>query len=275
MGTPETTHPQTRGSARPLREWTRLALGASQSDTRFSLWRQWAVILATGLFMALIGPFGTGEGALAVRLAYWISLMSAGTVLANIVSRVAVRMELFERHPWIWAALVAVVITPPQTLVVWAASGLAFRGALRPALILGYGPAVLLVTLAMLAITVLAQRTPPQTHAAPGGGAPPAFLDRLPPRLRGAELYAVQAEDHYLRLHTSLGQDLILMRLADALLELDGMEGAQVHRSWWVARTAVVASERGAGRASLTLPGGVVAPVSRTYARALREAGWY
>ena len=65
------------------------------------------------------------------------------------------------------------------------------------------------------------------------------------------------------------------MRLTDALGELEGLEGAQVHRSWWVARDAVVGAERGNGRASLTLKTGAVAPVSRTYAQALRAAGWY
>ena len=47
------------------------------------------------------------------------------------------------------------------------------------------------------------------------------------------------------------------------------------HRSWWVARDAVRDASRGDGRATLTLEGGIVAPVSRRYARALREAGWY
>jgi DNA-binding LytR/AlgR family response regulator len=65
------------------------------------------------------------------------------------------------------------------------------------------------------------------------------------------------------------------MRLADALAELEGLEGAQVHRSWWVARAAVTGARRGEGRATLTLKNGALAPVSRTYARALREAGWY
>ncbi len=32
---------------------------------------------------------------------------------------------------------------------------------------------------------------------------------------------------------------------------------------------------RGDGRATLTLDGGLTAPVSRRYARTLREAGWY
>ena len=101
------------------------------------------------------------------------------------------------------------------------------------------------------------------------------FLDRLPLKLRGAEIWAIEAEDHYLRLHTSKGQDLILLRLADAISELEGVEGAQAHRSWWVARDAIVAAERGDGRATLTLKDGSQVPVSRTYARTLRELGWF
>lgn len=85
----------------------------------------------------------------------------------------------------------------------------------------------------------------------------------------------MESEDHYLRLHTSKGQDLILLRLSDAVAELEGIEGAQTHRSWWVARDAVEHARRGDGRATLTLKCGVEAPVSRAYARALREAGWY
>ena len=233
------------------------------------------LVLAAGMFLTFLAPFGTSHIPLARGLAYWIGTLGAGTLLANLIARVCVRMELYERQPWAWAALVALVLTLPMTVVVWGASGLAFHNSLDPRIIPGYAVPVLIVTLAMVALTVLLQREPAQTHAAAPGAPAPVFLERLPTRLRGGDLYAVEAEDHYLRLHTSRGQDLILMRLADALAELEGMEGAQVHRSWWVARDAVVETERGAGRASLTLKSGAVAPVSRTYARALREAGWY
>jgi DNA-binding LytR/AlgR family response regulator len=121
----------------------------------------------------------------------------------------------------------------------------------------------------------LGRERPVETHASSPGAAPARFLDRLPPRLRGARLLAVQAEDHYLRLHTDRGSDLILMRLSDALAELEGLEGAQTHRSWWVARDAVASVARGDGRAALTLDGDITAPVSRRYAKALREAGWW
>ena len=66
----------------------------------------------------------------------------------------------------------------------------------------------------------------------------------------------------------------MVMRLADAVTELDGIEGAQVHRSWWVARDAIVDAKRGDGRATLTLKDGAEVPVSRTYAGELREKGW-
>jgi DNA-binding LytR/AlgR family response regulator len=132
-----------------------------------------------------------------------------------------------------------------------------------------FGTALVMTALAFLV------RPSTQTHAAPASAPPPKFLARLPPKLQGGELYAVEAEDHYLRLHTSLGQDLILMRLADAIAELDGLEGAQTHRSWWVAKAAVSDVERGDGRATLTLKNGAEVPVSRGFARQLRAAGWF
>jgi DNA-binding LytR/AlgR family response regulator len=84
----------------------------------------------------------------------------------------------------------------------------------------------------------------------------------------------VSSEDHYLRLHTSKGSDLILMRLTDAITELEGLEGAQTHRSWWVARDAVESARRDGDNVKLMLKGGVEAPVSRPNVRALREEGW-
>jgi DNA-binding LytR/AlgR family response regulator len=88
-------------------------------------------------------------------------------------------------------------------------------------------------------------------------------------------LYAVSSEDHYLRLHTSKGSDLILMRLSDAIIELEGLEGAQTHRSWWVAKEAVESTRRDGDKVVLLLKGGAEAPVSRPNMRPLREAGWF
>jgi DNA-binding LytR/AlgR family response regulator len=105
----------------------------------------------------------------------------------------------------------------------------------------------------------------------PRSGAP--FLRRIPLKL-GSELLYIATEDHYLRVTTKLGSDLILFRLSDAIAELGPAAGQQVHRSYWVARDAVAAIERNGQRTSLTLVNGAEIPVSRTYLRNLRDAGW-
>jgi hypothetical protein len=97
---------------------------------------------------------------------------------------------------------------------------------------------------------------------------------RLSPKRRTAALVAVEAEDHYVRVHTSAGSELVPMRFSEAVEELKLAYGYQLHRSWWAAADAIegVRWSRGGGEARLA--GGIRAPVSRTYASALKSAGW-
>jgi len=246
------------------------------AETRGEALRGLATALAVGLLLAFSGAFGTGDAPLAPRTAYWLSVMAIGLVWGHVSSRLLTRWVVLDDRPWLHAALLTAMISGPLTVAVWLVTGPFFGGAFYPMRAL---PVLFLPVLAVTAVMSLANvflgRRLVETHAAPPDGGPPRFLDRLPPRLRGARLIAVEAEDHYLRLHTDRGSDLILMRLADALRELEGLEGAQTHRSWWVAKDAVRGVKRGDGRALLTLDGGLEAPVSRRHARALREAGWY
>ena len=41
-----------------------------------------------------------------------------------------------------------------------------------------------------------------------------SYMSRLPLPYRNGELYAISSEDHYLRMHTSAGEHLVLDRLA-------------------------------------------------------------
>ncbi len=224
-----------------------------------------------------MGAFGTVETPIWLRLGYWVPVMLAGATWGHICSRLIDRWIDMDERPWLAVAALTASITGPVSLLVWFVTGLVFEGEMYPlrTLPLMVGP-VLTITGVMSAINVfLGKAQPVQTHASSAGSSPARFPDRLPVKLRGATIRAVQAEDHYLRIHTDRGSDLILMRLSDALEELDGLEGSQTHRSWWVAKDAVRDVARGDGRATLTLDGGITAPVSRRYARALREAGWY
>jgi len=109
-----------------------------------------------------------------------------------------------------------------------------------------------------------------------GASTPPAgqrFMRRLPTKL-GTELMCLSMEDHYVRAHTRQGDTLILMRMSDAIEELEGYGGAQVHRSWWVAADAVETVNKAPRKLSLTLKNGLTVPVSQRRVKQLRETGF-
>jgi DNA-binding LytR/AlgR family response regulator len=252
-----------------------MGFAARAADAYAWQWRGLLTALVAAGFMTAIGAFNTHRLPLPIRLIYWLSLLLAGTAMAIGIMALARRSRLMDDRVWAQAAILTLLLWAPASLMVWIGSGLAFHAPLRLEGLAGLAGPVLVVSAAMTALNYLADRRPAQTHAAAAAAAPPAFLDRLPARLRGAELYAVEAQDHYLRVHTSRGAELILLRLSDAIEELEGIEGARTHRSWWVARDGVDAARRADGRGRLRLKDGTEVPVSRTFARALRAAGWF
>lgn len=247
---------------------------ASQKAAAVSWLKGLAAAALVGLFLAFSGAFGSLQAPLGERLVYWIPTMLVGAVVGGLIANAYSAWPALDDRPILRGVMMAVTITIPLSVLVWAMTTILASDEWRSSNLLGFVWPVFLVTAVMTVIGHMLDR-PTETHAGAPEAAPARFLDRLPPRLRGAALHAVQAEDHYLRLHTDRGSDLILMRLSDAVAELEGLEGAQVHRSWWVARDAVTGARRGDGRATLTLKGGIEAPVSRRYAPALRKAGWY
>jgi len=246
---------------------------------RQALWRDWGrgmiIAVVAGVFMALAAPFETHLVPLDVRLTYWIGLMVAGSIWGHIAAQGVFRIPRLSEYRWLAGVVLTLVIGLPYTVVVWLVTGWGFNSGPRLALLPYFLGPVMLVSAAMTGIAMLANPAQRETHAAGADAGPPKFLDRLPLKLKGAEIWAVEAEDHYLRIHTDRGSDLILMRLSDAVGELEGLEGAQTHRSWWVARSAVVGAKRNDGRAVFTLKNGVEVPVSRTWAKVLRAKGWY
>ncbi|PNU05492.1 LytTR family DNA-binding domain-containing protein [Novosphingobium guangzhouense] len=108
--------------------------------------------------------------------------------------------------------------------------------------------------------------------AEPVAPAQPAFMARI--RKPIGPIWAMIAEEHYLRVIGEHGEDLILYRISDAVAELEGrMEGARVHRSYWVASAAVKHSEKSGSSHALVLRNGMRIPVSRGFRSAAAEAG--
>ncbi|MEZ5996745.1 MAG: LytTR family DNA-binding domain-containing protein [Hyphomonadaceae bacterium] len=96
-----------------------------------------------------------------------------------------------------------------------------------------------------------------------GEAATPLFLKRLPPEKRG-ELWALSSELHYVRVYTSKGNDLVMMRLSDAIDLCAALEGLQIHRSHWVARDGIESIEGKNGHLRVRLKNGNELPVSRS-----------
>jgi hypothetical protein len=248
-----------------------------------------AVLL--GLVFGSIGPFGTFyDLAPPVRYAYWLIATIGGWAQIVLVGTLLEGWILPASRPlWlrsvISAAIGTVIISYEiPVLEAW------FRpwnaGHLPPVWLLAVYNLPLTVSISLAFCFVFARdraaeekaAAPPPPIAAPVAAAPaspPAipFLRRVPARL-GQCLLALEMEDHYLRIHTALGSDLVLCRLGDALAELEGCDGLQVHRSFWVARRAIAGHQRRNGRVTLTLTNGLEVPVSRTYLPAVRDAGW-
>ncbi|QGZ96942.1 Response regulator of the LytR/AlgR family protein [Terricaulis silvestris] len=268
--------PELRESSPSARETPASAIGEAPNA---GLWahdwvRSFTVATAAGLFLAFVGAMDSGRLPVLIRLAYWMPLMWGGTAVGHGMSWLVNRIPRARSNTWLFGALLSVVIAVPITFIVWGYSRLMFNGA--PPLGPLFG-SVLVISVAMTALMILVTQPGRVTHAPPAGAAVSSvrFAERLPAKLKGAVIYAVSAEDHYLRLHTSKGSDLILMRLSDAIAELDGLEGAQTHRSWWVARDAVESARRDGDKMVLTLKGGAEAPVSRPNVKPLRDARWY
>jgi hypothetical protein len=247
--------PQVRGRAAP----TRLA-------------RSLAVAATLAGFVSVSGAFGTGAITPGLRL---VVLESAA--LAVVLAELGFSLALDRAHwprsrPALRFGAISLAVTSVGVLFCW---GLAvvMEGAARAPEILRFIPPATISFLAVVAIGWLAKR--PATASQRPSAAEPEFMARLPVRLRGATLLAVQGEDHYVRVHTADGQHMLLMRLGEALDQLAALDGAQTHRSWWVARPAVTNVKRAHGRAALTLANGVQAPVSRRFSRHLRARGWY
>lgn len=232
------------------------------------------LLVAVGLVMAELGPYRTLDTPPLLRTAYWlIAVVGAGLV------GIAVDAALGPRVRGFWARIVVVslVMTPPVTLFVYALNAVMLDLPRRPWLMPQLGWQVLVVMLLLMTLRALLWRRVVETRTVVAPPLPEAereFRLRLSAKRRTARLIAIEAEDHYVRVHTDAGSELLSMRFAEAVAELARAHGYRLHRSWWAAADAIEAVrwKRGAGEARLA--GGLVAPVSRSCAADLKTAGW-
>lgn len=259
------------------------------------------IALLLGVALAWVGPFNTYEQAFLPRVGYWTSLTGAWFVLTGVVSLALRRARRLRRLNYWQRNLVTLAVSalPMVALVAPATSALIGWQASPSELLELYGQVMLLgagISLVCNAIASSLRLSEPTGVASSDGG--PAFAAlpdvggeygsaqdipanasaveslrleaRLPRHMRGPIL-CLGMEDHYVRVHTDKGSSLILFRLVDAIEELDDLAGARVHRSWWVATSAVSEFARSGRTAVLKLVNGLTVPVSQPYLSAAAE----
>ena len=230
--------------------------------------------IALGLLLSFLGPFGSQNAMTpGPRTLYWVGLVGAGYLLALAGFRLIGDKP---KHLVVRAIAVALLSAVPLMFITsWALVQV------RP------GRIISVINLPMLFVAVLAIQSIIVTIAAliasraVAGIVPLASAEeagqtvsgRLARSLRG-DLVALEAEDHYVRLHHPSGSTLVLHRFSDALAEIDPQAGLQVHRGWWVANGAVAGTFMRGGKRWLRLANGMEIPVSRTHLRRVIEQDW-
>ena len=236
-----------------------------------------AALAAVVALFAFIGPFGTYDtmGPFG-RVGYWALAMSGnwGLCAGAVLLALHLTPDWPLRRRALAVAVADLLAAVPGAAVVFAAETLFRPGYVRldmvPTIYFSVAVLALTISAAVLAVRSRPVRRPSQDPAA--RPPPPPFLKRLPPAI-GRDLVYLRMADHYVEAFTTAGSDLVLMRFADAMAELEGADGMRVHRSYWVARAHVTGAERSNGRPTLRLTGGHRVPVSRTYLPEVRAAG--
>jgi hypothetical protein len=229
---------------------------------------------ALGLAMAELGPYGTVAYPTPLLVAYWLAAIIAGGAIG-----IALDAWLAARVPSFWprVAAVSLAMTPPVTALVFVLNAAMLGLPIRPWLLPQLAWQVWVVSFLIMALRALLWRRVVETRTVvvpPLPEAGRALRQRLSAKRRAARLIALEAEDHYVRVHTDAGSELIAMRFSEVLEELGQAHGYRLHRSWWAAGDAIEAVrwKRGGGEARLA--GELVVPVSRSCAAVLKEAGW-
>jgi len=242
------------------------------------------VMVALGLLVGLLGPFGTFGAPPAQRMLAWVIWLLTGYLLFRPTNVVAGWLCEATGLPHFAGKLLALVVASvPLTLIVtMMVTHLSFADVLRWR---GFWTMYLyIVVIAVVASAVMAAvfgragpnaATPDPVPSSPAPASAPAAADPTLPLPPGfGPVLALKGEDHYVRIIGEGREELVLMRMRDAIGRLGERDGLRIHRSWWVAKDAIKAVRRDGRTAVITLRSGHEAPVARDMMPHLRAAGW-
>uniref|UniRef100_B0SWF8 Response regulator receiver protein n=1 Tax=Caulobacter sp. (strain K31) TaxID=366602 RepID=B0SWF8_CAUSK len=239
--------------------------------------REWAIDFAVagavGLFVGVIGPYGSYlNGAPGPRIFHFVVCFCVGTLIFGVLQRLAVAVAKRWKLP-VWPVVIVALLVgclPLALFISWLATTLwpFLRDQIAP--LEWYGQCVFLSgpVLSFVVVRRMLKAAARRDTLVAGLEIPPSVAMPV-----SSEALCLRMEDHYVRVHTLSGSRLVPGPFERVITSL-GQEGMRVHRSWWVARAAVTGVVAEGRNLRLTLRGDLTAPVSRGSVAKLREAGW-
>ncbi len=212
-----------------------------------------------------IGLIGFLSGDLLICLFDWTGMIVIGTALAAWLLPAAIRIGRGFGLPLALSAALAIAVTAaPIALVAALFSAWAWPkevGRMSP--IDWYIKTLLVEAFIVAGWVMLEQLRRGRAASVPVLAAPRAVAQ--------GDVFCLQMEDHYVRLHTPRGSSIELMPMKVAIERYGAADGLRVHRSWWVRRSAIQRIERDGRNWRLVLENGLAVPVARHSVAQLRQ----
>jgi hypothetical protein len=234
--------------------------------------------LVIGTALAFLGPFGSYSLDIVSRLLYWIVSINIGYFIYHISHKLVSWYFVGKTiHFALQSIVLAFIASIPLTfLIIFTTYYFISPEVNLKNSYLFFFPQVMLLGLIIDALihyihmpNNLQSPTSEQNTLRSGH----VFLQRLNSKI-GTKLICFVMEDHYLHIYTQEGSQMILMRMKDALRELQEYDGQQVHRSWWVANDEISKAIKSGRKTVLIMSNGQDVPVSRNYLPTIKDLGW-
>tara|TARA_R110000751_G_scaffold71287_10_gene144256 strand:- start:25671 stop:26504 length:834 start_codon:yes stop_codon:yes gene_type:complete len=262
----------------------------SRADVQFAL-RKWCILVKSPIFLAIVGAVSVVSAVNGFSLhtpvseilylfarQFFVAGVSAGVASLGILVWLKILGCRFS--PVLRYVLAGAFASPIVFVAVVAVTTVVdLRVPGRETLLAMFANVVVTVTAIAMIVGVAARRTGnadiEMTDEIPADKNTrcPDLLRRLPIEL-GHDIVRLSASDHYVEVYTRLGHVLVLLRFSDALKELGGADGLQIHRSHWVARSAIRRLVNKSRNLFVELDDGTTLPVSRSRFAEIRGAGF-
>ena len=260
-----------------------------QTLHKFENLRMSLLMIVIGTFIGFLAPFGMHTYSSTVTIPYWAVTCLLGYWVFSPLHDFG-EDKLQKKIPSIWLrrSLILIFSSTLFSLLVplWSMLALSLSFDYLDGVVFAF-PQVLVIAIALTLISIAthnyfeqrqrlqhidqqtALATEQQVEQTLAEKQLNEFLKLLPIEKQG-RLICLEMDDHYLKVHTSNGQHMLLMRFKDALGLLSSYPGLQTHRSWWVAEEAISRIEKQGRKHIVHLSNQLQVPVSKTFENQLK-----